>query len=141
MLQSEMPRRYRLLPSAVCSFRQRWIPTSGRPKRRPHSAAFRVARFLADTVFAYLRHETSCRFRNLHRIPPVHSEPVVAGRQNPPASKTFRHSDIAVAFKATFEVFTRVGSDNPLERLAECSVGLVTDRPGDVYELFVTLFE
>ena len=47
----------------------------------------------------------------------------------------------AVAFKTTFEVFTRVSADNSLERLAERSVGLVTDQPGDVYELFVTLFE
>ena len=30
-----------------------WVPTSGKSKRRTHSAAFRVARFLADTVFAY----------------------------------------------------------------------------------------
>lgn len=41
----------------------------------------------------------------------------------------------------TFEVFTRVGPDNSLERLTECSVGLVTDRSGDVYELLVTLLE
>ena len=39
----------------------------------------------------------------------------------------------------TFEVFTRVGPDNSLERLTERSVGLVTDQPSDVYELFVTL--
>ncbi len=48
---------------------------------------------------------------------------------------------ITVAFKATLEVFTRVGPDNSLERLTERSVGLVTNQPGDVYELFVTLFE
>ena len=30
-----------------------WVPTSGRSNRRTHSAAFRFARFLADTVFAY----------------------------------------------------------------------------------------
>ena len=53
--------------------------------------------------------------------------------------KIFRRSGITVAFKTTFEVFTRVGSDNSLERLTERSVGLVTDRPSDVYELFVTL--
>ena len=46
---------------------------------------------------------------------------------------------MTVAFKTTFEVFTRVGPDNSLERLTERSVGLVTDRPSDVYELFVTL--
>ena len=57
------------------------------------------------------------------------------------ASKIFRHSGMTVAFKTTFEVFTRVGPDNSLERLTERSVGLVTDRPSDVYELFVTLFE
>jgi hypothetical protein len=56
-------------------------------------------------------------------------------------SKIFRHSGITVAFKTTFEVFTRVSPDNSLERLTERSVGLVTDRPSDVYELFVTLFE
>ena len=57
------------------------------------------------------------------------------------ASKILRRSGMTVAFKTTFEVFTRVGPDNSLERLAERSVGLVTDQPGDVYELFVTLFE
>src|ERR1039458_2050937 len=55
------------------------------------------------------------------------------------ASNIFRHSGITVAFKTTFEVFTRVGPDNSLERLTERSVGLVTDQPSDVYELFVTL--
>ncbi len=54
-------------------------------------------------------------------------------------SKIFHHSGITVAFKTTFEVFTRVGPDNSLERLTERSVGLVTDRPSDVYELLVTL--
>lgn len=57
------------------------------------------------------------------------------------ASKSFRHSDITPVFKTTFEVFTRVGPDNSLERLTERSVGLVTDRPSNVYELLVTLFE
>jgi hypothetical protein len=57
------------------------------------------------------------------------------------ASKIFCHSGITVAFKTTFEVFTRVGPDNSLERLTERSVGLVTDRPSNVYELLVTLFE
>ena len=46
---------------------------------------------------------------------------------------------MTVAFKATFEVFTRIGPDNSLERLTERSVGLLTDQPGDIYELFVTL--
>src|SRR6266702_3496631 len=57
------------------------------------------------------------------------------------ASKIFRHSGITVAFKTTFAVFTRVGPDNSLERLTECSVGLVTDRPSDVDEFLVTLLE
>jgi hypothetical protein len=39
------------------------------------------------------------------------------------------------------EVFAWVGPDDSLERLTERSVGLVTDRPSDVNELFVTLFE
>jgi hypothetical protein len=53
--------------------------------------------------------------------------------------KIFRHSGMILVFKTTFEVFTRVGPDNSLERLTERSVGLVTDQPSDVYELFVTL--
>jgi len=48
---------------------------------------------------------------------------------------------MTVAFKTTFEVFTRVGPNNSLERLTERGVGLVTDQPGDIYELFVTLLE
>jgi len=81
-----------------------------------------------------------------------HSRPRSAGSRQPcprriapksesSASSIFRHSGITVAFKTTFEVFTRVGPDNSLERLTERSVGLVTDRPGNVYELFVTRFE
>jgi len=54
-------------------------------------------------------------------------------------SRIFRHSGITVAFKTTFEVFTRVDSDNSLERLTEGSAGLVTDRPSNIYELLVTL--
>ena len=46
-----------------------------------------------------------------------------------------------MAFKTTFEIFTRVSPDNSLERLTERSVGLVTDQPSDGYELFVTLFQ
>jgi hypothetical protein len=38
-----------------------------------------------------------------------------------------------------FEVFTRAGPNNSLERFTERSVGLVTDRPSNVYKLFVTL--
>ena len=49
----------------------------------------------------------------------------------------FRHD--RWSSNTTFEVFTRVGPDNSLERLTERSVGLVTDRPSNVYELFVTL--
>jgi len=52
-----------------------------------------------------------------------------------------RHSGMTLAFKTTFEVFTRVGPDNSLEGLAESSVGLVTDQPSNVYELLVTLLE
>lgn len=42
---------------------------------------------------------------------------------------------------STFEVFPGVGPDNSLEGLTERSVGLITDRPGNVHELFITLFE
>jgi hypothetical protein len=57
------------------------------------------------------------------------------------ASRIFRPPGMTVAFKTTFKVFTRVGPDNALERLTERSVGLVTDRPSNVNELLVTLFE
>jgi hypothetical protein len=57
------------------------------------------------------------------------------------ASKIFRLSGMTLVFKTTFEVFTRVSPDHSLERLTECSVRLVTDRPGNVDELFVALFE
>src|SRR3984893_6529747 len=57
------------------------------------------------------------------------------------ASKIFRLSGMSLVFKTTFEIFTRVSPDNSLERLTERSVGLVTDQPSDVYELFVALFE
>ena len=48
---------------------------------------------------------------------------------------------MTVAFTTTFDVSTRVGPDNSLERLTERSVGPVTDQPSDIYALFVTLFE
>jgi hypothetical protein len=70
---------------------------------------------------------------------PWHSGP--AAKVRILGSKIFNYSGIAVAFKTTFEVFARVGPDNSLERLTERSVGLVTDQPSNVYELFVTLFQ
>jgi hypothetical protein len=65
----------------------------------------------------------------------------VSGDYASSASKSFRHSGITLAINTAFEVFTRAGPDDSLERLTERSVGLVTDRPSDVDELFVTLFE
>jgi hypothetical protein len=59
--------------------------------------------------------------------------------QNPPLQKSSAIPALSVAFKTTFEVSTRAGPDNSLERFTERSVGLVTDRPSDVYELLVTL--
>jgi hypothetical protein len=56
-------------------------------------------------------------------------------------SRIVGHSGITVAFKTTFEVFTRTSPNNSLERLTERSVGLVTDRPSNVYELIVTLLQ
>ena len=62
--------------------------------------------------------------------------PEPGGRENlPPIPALPWSSD------TTLEVFTRVGPDNSLERLTERSVGLVTDRLSDVYELLVALFE
>jgi len=55
------------------------------------------------------------------------------------ASKLFRNSGMTWSSDTAFEVFTRVGPDNSLERLTEGSAGLVTDRPSNVYELLVTL--
>jgi hypothetical protein len=55
--------------------------------------------------------------------------------------KIFHHSGFTMVSKTTFDVFTRAGPDNSLKRLTERSVGFVTDRPSDIYELFVTLFE
>jgi hypothetical protein len=52
-----------------------------------------------------------------------------------------RHCGMTVYLKTTFEVFPRVGPDDSFERFTERSVGLVTDQTGNVYELFVTLFE
>src|SRR5580704_6975583 len=42
------------------------------------------------------------------------------------ASNAFRNCGriVALVYKATFEVFTRIGPDNSLERLTERSVGL-----------------
>ena len=55
--------------------------------------------------------------------------------------KYLRHSDMASVLITTFEIFTRVGPNNSLERLTERSVGLITDRPGNVDELLITLLE
>jgi hypothetical protein len=46
-----------------------------------------------------------------------------------------------VAFETTIELFTRASPNNSLERLTERSVGLVTDRPSNIYELLVTLLQ
>jgi hypothetical protein len=60
--------------------------------------------------------------------------------QNPPLQKPCAIPALH-GLKTTFDVFTSVGPDNSLERLTERSVGLVTDQPSDIDELFVTLFE
>ena len=56
---------------------------------------------------------------------------------SPAARRAGRFAD-EIALTGT-EIITRVGSDNPLERLTECSIGLVADRPRYLYELLVTL--
>ena len=55
-----------------------------------------------------------------------------------PGRIVVRRCAITLIFRTKSEVLTRVGPDNSLERLAERSVGIVTDQPSDVYELFVT---
>lgn len=57
------------------------------------------------------------------------------------ASRSFCVSSMTVDLKTTLEIFTRVSSDNSLKSLTKRSVGLVTNRPSNVYKLFVTLFE
>jgi hypothetical protein len=52
-----------------------------------------------------------------------------------------RESGVTRLCKTTFEVFTRVGPDNSLERLTERSIGIVTHQPSNIYELLVTLLE
>jgi hypothetical protein len=59
--------------------------------------------------------------------------------QNPPLQKSSAIPASPWSSNSAFEVFARVGPDNSLERLTEGSAGLVTDRPSNVYELFVTL--
>ena len=54
-------------------------------------------------------------------------------------SRSIGLSGIAVAFNTPLEVFTRVGPYYSFERLTECGVGLVTDRPGDIYQLLIAL--
>jgi len=77
---------------------------------RAVAAASRTKRFLSPRLFRFLSGANPVgAFRN------------VPGLQN------------------TFEVFTRVRPDNSLECLTERSLGLVTHRPSDVYELLVTL--
>jgi hypothetical protein len=63
------------------------------------------------------------------------------GPMHPPLQKSSAIPALPWSSNTMFEIFTRVGPDNSLERLTERSVGLVTDRPSNVYELFVTLFE
>jgi hypothetical protein len=63
------------------------------------------------------------------------------GPMHPPLQVSSAIPALPWPSNTAFEVFTRVGPDNSLERLTEGSAGLVTDRPSDVYELLVTLFE
>ena len=49
------------------------------------------------------------------------------------------HFEVIWGVQTTFEVLARIRSDNSLERLTERSIGLITDCPSHVYELFVTL--
>jgi hypothetical protein len=64
-----------------------------------------------------------------------------AFRMHPPLQVSSAIPALPWPSNTTFEVFTRASPYNSLERLTERSVGLVTDQPSDVYELFVTLLE
>ncbi len=55
--------------------------------------------------------------------------------------KYLRHSDMASVLITAFEIFTGVSPDNSFEGFTECSIGIVSDQPSDVYELLVTLLE
>ena len=63
------------------------------------------------------------------------------GPMHPPLQVSSAIPALPWPSNTTFEVFTRASPNNSLERLTERSVGLVTDRPSNVYELLVTLFE
>jgi hypothetical protein len=101
-------------------------------------SVIQIERF-AHTQFyiAFARHMEEAPVRS--PCPPIS----MAGRRQLPNWSIITGSrsslGMTVAFKTTFEVFTGVDSDNSLERLAEGSAGLVTDRPSNVYELCVTL--
>jgi hypothetical protein len=71
--------------------------------------------------------------------------------QSPPAPQS-ASSDTATSDPAfvetveywdlwSFEVLPGTGTDNSLESFTECSVGFITDRPSNVYELLVTLLQ
>jgi hypothetical protein len=114
--------------------------------RQAQKASLRVTGARAKAPFeSPPRKRLPCPVATAPKVPEKGSTTHFHGTWAPPpksessVSKIFRHSGMTVAFKTTFEVFTRVGPNNSLERLTECSVGLVTDRPSDVYELFVTL--
>jgi hypothetical protein len=63
------------------------------------------------------------------------------GPMQPPLQVSSAIPVLLLPSKNTFDVFTRVGPDNSLERLTERSIGLITDQPSNVDELFVTLFK
>jgi hypothetical protein len=87
----------------------------------------------ADALRAkFLRHAIELPQRVFHSRRSLQRSPF-QGTYASSASQIFRHSRIALISETMFEVFTRVGPDNSLERLTERSVGLVTDRPSDVY--------
>jgi hypothetical protein len=118
-------------------------PSFGEALQRP--ACTRIRRGFQGrwfTRFALNHHRRTAQSPFL-----LHPRPALApaARQDDvPPSCTFplcclRRFDDEIALTGT-EIITRVGSDNPLERLTECSVGLVADRPSNVYELLVTLW-
>jgi hypothetical protein len=119
-----------------------------------------VAKYLAEGLFLFAgpkksgfrRCHWSCQHRKRKPNESARRGLIRPGRCSRVSDSRFRlqslpglivvcDSCITVAFKTVFYVFTGIGPDNSLERFTERSVGLVTDQPRHIYELFVALFE
>ena len=113
--------------------------------RRDFRAGYRLRSVLSHPSAMKLRMDGAPTRSSNTKIGPTTFQwlQVAPPKSEASASNASRHGGriVAMVYETTFEVFTRIRPDNSLERLTERSVGLVTDRPSDVYKLFVTLFK